>query len=42
MYRNRKFGKTSRTKSTDSNEGNKRALNTIDENNTIKIPVSEK
>lgn len=39
MYRNRKFGKSTRTKSTDSNDG-KRALNTIDENSTIKIPVS--
>ncbi|XP_073815806.1 fancd2 isoform X2 [Musca autumnalis] len=37
MYRNRKFGKANRTKSTDSNEG-KRGLNTIDENTTIKIP----
>uniref|UniRef100_A0A1I8ML88 Fanconi anemia group D2 protein n=1 Tax=Musca domestica TaxID=7370 RepID=A0A1I8ML88_MUSDO len=37
MYRNRKFGKSTRTKSTDSNDG-KRALNTIDENSTIKIP----
>ncbi|XP_075147776.1 fancd2 [Haematobia irritans] len=37
MYRNRRFGKGARTKSTDSNEG-KRPLNTIDENTTIKIP----
>ncbi|XP_037821987.1 Fanconi anemia group D2 protein [Lucilia sericata] len=37
MYRNRKFNKNGRTKSTDSNE-NKRGLNTIDENTTIKIP----
>ncbi|KAM7362212.1 fancd2 [Cochliomyia hominivorax] len=38
MYRNRKFNnKNGRTKITDSNE-NKRDLNTIDENTTIKIP----
>uniref|UniRef100_A0A1I8P4T9 Fanconi anemia group D2 protein n=1 Tax=Stomoxys calcitrans TaxID=35570 RepID=A0A1I8P4T9_STOCA len=37
MYRNRKFGKAARTKSTDSNDG-KRPLNTINENSTIKIP----
>ncbi|XP_065371634.1 Fanconi anemia group D2 protein homolog [Calliphora vicina] len=37
MYRNRKFNKNGRTKSTETNENNK-ALNTIDENTTIKIP----
>lgn len=41
MYRNRKFNKNGRTKSTDSIE-NKRGLNTINEDTTIKIPVSKK
>lgn len=39
MYRNRKFNKTGRRKSTETSD-NKRNLNTIDENTTIKIPVS--
>ena len=41
MYRNRKFNKSGKAKSSDTIE-NKRNLNTIDENATIKIPVSNK